>query len=348
MMHPIKTAICAYGLSGQIFHAPYIAHHEGFELYKILQRQSNSAQKDYPNTVISKTYDDLLHDDAIELIIVNTPNHLHYEMTKQALQAGKHVLVEKPFTQTITQAEELITLAEAQHLVLYVYQNRRWDSDFQTVKKVLEGNLLGRLVYYEANWDRYRNFVKPNTWKEAAEGGTGMLYDLGSHMIDQIITLFGLPETVNAQLRINRTDGKVVDFFSLQLHYPQLEVAVGGSYLAREARPRFLLQGELGSFVKYGLDPQEDRIKAGWQIHHPEIGVEPDKTWGTLHTALNGLTFKGTISSEIGNYISLFEDLHQAIRMQKTPYVQPLQALHTMRIIEAAIKSNATQNRIKL
>lgn len=204
------------------------------------------------------------------------------------------------------------------------------------------------MVYYEANWDRYRNFVKPDTWKEEAEGGTGMLYDLGSHMIDQIITLFGLPESVNAQLRINRTGGKVIDFFSLQLQYSQLEVAVGGSYLAREARPRFLLHGELGSFVKYGLDPQEDRIKAGWQIHHPEIGVEPEETWGTLHTALNDLTFKGKISSEIGNYLGLFEDLYQAIRMQKAPQVQTLQALHTMRIIEAAMKSHATARKISL
>lgn len=345
-MQLIKTALCAYGMSGQVFHAPYIAAHPQFELYKILQRKSHSAQKDFPNVIIAKNYDDLINDQTIDLIIVNTPNHLHYTMAKQALLAGKHVLVEKPFTETIAEAEELIALAERQKRILYVYQNRRWDGDFKTVQKVVENEMLGELVYYEVNWDRFRNYIKPNTWKEDTQGGTGMLYDLGAHLIDQVMVLFGMPERLNASLRVNRKGGKVIDFFQLQLYYEDKQVSLGGSYLGRQPRPRFLLQGQLGTFVKYGLDPQEDRIKEGWQVTHPSIGLETAAQFGELYTDWNGLSHRGKIETLAGNYMELFDDLAAAIAQQKAPEVQPHQALNVMHIIEAAIKSSEEQRQV--
>jgi predicted dehydrogenase len=346
--NPIKTALASFGMSGQVFHAPFVYFHSGFELCKILQRNTDSASQYYPQTSVVKSYEEILQDADIELVIVNTPNHLHYSMALQALDAGKHVLVEKPFTTTIEEAEQLIELADKQKLILYPFQNRRWDSDFLTVKNLVEQKVLGNLCYFEANWDRYRNYITPHTWKESDQAGTGMLYDLGSHLIDQTLTLFGKPERVFGSLRTNRAGGQVIDFFAIRLFYPNLEVALGGNYLGRIARPRFLLQGNLGSFVKYGLDVQEEALKRRESPQQAHWGEEPENIWGELHTDIQGIEFKGKVKSEKGNYMGLFQDLFEAIREGKTPAVQASQALLTMQVIEAVKSSHQLKASIQI
>jgi scyllo-inositol 2-dehydrogenase (NADP+) len=346
MQQPIKTGIASYGMSGQLFQAPFIAYHPGFELCKILQRNTDTALQDYPQAQIVKTYQDLLNDPAIELIIVNTPNDLHYIMAKQALEAGKHILVEKPFTRTSEEAKELISLAKAKNLIAYPFQNRRWDSDFLTVQHLIGQGLLGKINYYEANWDRYRNYVVADTWKESGDEGTGMLFDLGSHLIDQILVLFGMPQSVFGSIRTNRANGKVIDYFDAKLFYPTMEVAVGGNYLARLPRPRFLIHGDLGSFVKYGLDPQEDALKQKKSLNDTQWGQEPEDIWGSLHAQMNGIEFIGKIKSCAGDYNGLFQNLYQAIRENMTQMVLPEQALQTIQVIEAVIESNHTGKRV--
>jgi scyllo-inositol 2-dehydrogenase (NADP+) len=347
-MQAIKTALASFGMSGKVFQAPFLDYHAGFELSKILQRNSHSAKQIYPQVQIVGQYEDILQDADIELVIINTPNHLHYPMALQALEAGKNVLVEKPITTTALETQQLIEAAEKRNLLLYPFQNRRWDGDFLTVKKIIEQGILGKIKYFEANWDRYRNYVTANTWKESDEAGTGMLYDLGSHLIDQILTLFGQPQRVLGSLRSNRLAGKIVDFFSVKLFYPNFEVSLGGNYLARIARPRFLLQGELGSFVKYGLDGQEDALKRQESLQNPQWGEESPDNWGDLHTEIAGIEFKGKIKSEKGNYLALFQDLYAAIRDGATPAVQPMQALWTMQVIEAIQLSHQQRKWIDL
>ncbi|NJO01483.1 MAG: Gfo/Idh/MocA family oxidoreductase [Bacteroidia bacterium] len=348
MTDPIKTGLASYGMSGQVFHAPFLDTDERFTLLSVLQRQGDQARQDYPQVQIERSYNELLANKELELIVVNTPNHLHYLMAKEALEADKHVLVEKPFTTHYSEAEELIQLARQKNKVLYGYQNRRWDSDFLTVKKIVEADLLGNIVYYEANWDRYRNYIKPNTWKEESRNGTGMLYDLGSHLIDQVLVLFGPPERVQGSLRTNRAQGQVVDYFDAKLFYPEREVALRGSYLAMEPRPRFLLQGVRGSFVKHGLDPQEDALKLGRKPQGADWGTEDPGIWGTIHRDEQGLIIRGTVQSLPGDYRGLFADLYAAIREKEEPYVKPGQVGTGIRIIEAIIASDEEKKSILL
>ncbi|MEZ4849586.1 MAG: Gfo/Idh/MocA family oxidoreductase [Bacteroidia bacterium] len=213
MNTPIQTALCAYGMSGKVFHAPFLHDHPGFHIKKVLQRTRSDVLERYPYVEIARTMDEILNDPEIELVVVNTPEPTHYDLASAVLEAGKHVIVEKAFTVTSAEAEDLIQLADEKNLLLSVYQNRRWDGDFLTTRKIVEEGLLGRLVEFESNYQRYRNFIQPETWKEEDTPGTGILYNLGSHLIDQVLFLFDWPEQVFADLRIQRTGGRVHDYF---------------------------------------------------------------------------------------------------------------------------------------
>ncbi|HRG79555.1 MAG TPA: Gfo/Idh/MocA family oxidoreductase, partial [Cyclobacteriaceae bacterium] len=219
MTKPIKTAILSYGMSGEVFHAPLIHAHPGFELTTVVQRSKNTAKDHYPTCNVVRSVDEAIADPAIELIIVNTPNELHFPQTVQALQAGKHVVVEKPFTVTIKEADDLITLAKKLNKTLTVFQSRRWDGDFLTLKKVIDNKWVGRIVEFEAHYDRFRNYIEPNSWKEEAGAGKGILYNLGSHMLDQVLVLFGMPNEVDARIGTQRTGGRVDDFYDIRLTY---------------------------------------------------------------------------------------------------------------------------------
>ena len=218
-MKKINVGIAGYGMSGQYFHAPFIHTNDNFNLKKIYERKGDNSKKDYPYIEVVKDFTSIINDNEIDLVIISTPNSTHFNYTKEALSAGKHVVVEKPFTPTSKEADELIALAKKQNKVLSVFQNRRWDSDFLTIQKIIDGNFLGRLVEYESHYDRYKNIINHDSWKEQESVGHGILFDLGTHLIDQALVLFGLPKSLWANVRIQRDGGKVEDAFEIVLYY---------------------------------------------------------------------------------------------------------------------------------
>ena len=343
-----NIALASYGMSGLVFHAPLIAAHPHLNLYKVLERHRAESVDRYPEVLIVKQYEDLLADAEVDLIVVNTPNAYHYEMTKAALEAGKHVVVEKPFTSTAAEAQQLIDLAKKQGNVLTVFQNRRWDSDFRTVQKVLAADVLGEIVEYEAHYDRFRNYIQPDTWKEEDGPGSGILYNLGSHMIDQALVLFGLPRTLFAKLSIQREGGKAPDAYHLILGYEDHQVVLKSSYLVRDQGPRYKLLGNAGTFTKYGLDPQEDRLKLGISPDNSQIGIESEDDRGTLDTEFNGLHFRGRIASEVGDYTLFYENVYQALQGKEALAVKAEEALNVIRLIELAYQSNESGQEVKV
>ncbi len=339
-MNRIQTGLASFGMSGKVFHAPILANHPGFCLSKIVERSKNEVKSRYPDIMSVRSFDDLLEDDNIELIIVNTPDPTHFEYTHKALEAGKHVIVEKPFTQTIGQGEDLLNLADKHNRVLSVFQNRRWDGDFLTVRKVLENQWLGRLVEFESNYMRYRNYIQPDTWKESALQGIGITYNLGSHMIDQAVVLFGMPEAVWADIDGMRNGSEVDDYYLIKLIYPEIKVTLKASYLVREEGPRYTLHGTFGSFLKYGKDPQEEMLKQGGSPSIPDWGKEPEACWGILNTEINGMHVRGKVETVAGNYAAYYDNIYDVIRNRAELEVAPEQALNVIHLIEAAMESS--------
>lgn len=344
-METIKTGIASYGMSGQVFHAPFIYTHPHFQLCIIVERSKTLSKERYPDVTIARSLTEMLEDKDIELAIINTPDSTHYEYAKMALEAGKHVIVEKPFTTTTAQAEELIALAKSKKLMLSVYQNRRWDADFLTIKDIINKELLGQLVEFESTFSRYRNFIKPDTWKETGSAGGGMTYNLGSHLIDQAVQLFGMPEAVYANIATLRTGGHVDDYFQINLlrpqHNPELRVTLKASYLMREPEPRFVLHGTLGSYVKHGFDVQEDALASGKMPDAPRWGEEDEQNWGLLNTEANGEPLYGKYPSLPGNYNAFYENVYEHLRLGKSLTTDAGDVSDVIRIIEAAYRSAA-------
>ena len=346
----IKVGLIGFGAGGQTFHAPILTMVKGLQLAKIRAvkpEQVAVAQSKYPTASIVSTSDEICNDENIELVVITTPNTSHYSLTMQALQAGKNVVVDKPFTINTKDADELIAEAEKRNLVLSVYHSRRFDSDFYTVQKIIKNDLLGGLVEMESRYDRFRNFLKPNSWREEDAPGSGILYDLGSHLIDQAQALFGLPDTVSADLIVQRKSGKAIDNFEVILHYPGIKVSLKAGMLVREPLPRFILSGNNGSFVKYGLDVQEEALKAGYTSStKSNWGIEPPEIWGTVNTEINGQHFVGKIESEKGDYTAFYQNIYNTIIVKEKLIVTSLQARNNIRTIELAIQSQQEKRTI--
>ncbi|MDR3261458.1 MAG: Gfo/Idh/MocA family oxidoreductase [Tannerella sp.] len=346
-MKKIKTGLASYGLSGQVFHAPFISMHPQFELTAIAERSKDLSRVRYPEARRVRRFDELPAMDDVELIVVNTPDSTHYEYARLALEAGKHVIVEKPFTNTVSEGEHLIALAEKQGKMLGVYQNRRWDADYLTVKEILEKEILGRPVEFESTFARYRNYIQPGTWKEQ-EGG--MTYNLGSHLIDQSIQLFGLPEAVFADIAIQRTGGVVDDYFIIHLlrpdKAPEVRITLKAGYLMCEPEPRFVLHGTDGSYVKYGVDRQEALLKKGVAPDTPDWGVESEEEWGWFHSGKEGRSVK--YPSLRGDYIGFYESVYQCLRHGAPLATDAREVLPVIRVIEAALKSSRCGNVVRL
>ena len=347
-MRKISVGLASFGMSGSVFHAPILSNHKGFRLSKIVERSKNEVKNIYPDVISVRSFDELIYDDEIELIVVNTPDLTHFEYACRALEAGKHVVVEKPFTRTIRQGEALINLADRQNKVLSVFQNRRWDGDFMTIRKVLDSEILGRLVEFESNYMRYRKHIEPGTWKESALQGIGLSYNLGSHMIDQAITLFGMPEAVWADIDKMREGSEIDDYYHIKLIYHDIKVTLKASYLVREETPRYILHGTNGSFLKYGIDPQEDMLKRGGNPSMPDWGKEPESKWGILNTEIKGLHIRGGIETIAGNYSSYYDNIYDVICNRAELEVLPEQALNVISIIEAAKESSRCGHNVEL
>jgi predicted dehydrogenase len=347
-MNPITTALLSYGMSGEVFHAPLLSAHAGFNLSAIVERKSARATARYHDVKILNSVESILDDESIELVIVNTPNETHYDFTTRVLESGKHAVVEKPFAVTTAEANKLIALSHKVGKVLTVFQNRRFDGDFLTVRKVIDAKLLGDIVEFELHYDRFRNYIEANTWKEIDAPGTGILYNLGSHMLDQVLVLFGMPLEVDARLGVQRPGGKVPDFYDIRLQYDSFHVIVKSSYLVREAGPRYTIHGTEGSFIKYGLDPQEQALTAGMVPGAAGWGVEPKTNWGKVNTSVKGVHIEGTVESLPGNYLSFYDSVYKGIRDGAVLTVKAEEARDVITLIEACAESNAKRCAIKI
>ena len=336
-MNPINTALCSFGMSGWVFHAPFVHVHPGFNLFAVLERTKNLAQQKYPEAKVYRTLEAMVREPALELVVVNTPNYTHYEFAKIALRAGKHVIVEKPFTVFSTEGEELIELAKKENKKIFVYHNRRYDSDYKAVKKVIDENSLGEIVEAEIHFDRYKLDLSPKVHKETPGPGTGALYDLGSHLIDQALQLFGWPEALFADIRIIRPASQVDDYFELLLYYPNRRVRLKSSYLVREALPGYQLHGTKGSFIKHRTDVQETLLQSGKTPGTEDWGMEPESERGLIHAERDGKFVKEHVPSLRGNYLDFYEGVYQCIRNNKPNPVPPEDGLNVIRIIEAAM-----------
>lgn len=346
-MQKIKTALLSYGMSGKVFHAPFLNFHPGFELLGSWERSKKLIHQDYPSVKSYATIEELLQDD-VDLVVVNTPVDTHYEYAKKVLLAGKHALVEKAFTTTVAQAQELAALAKEKGLKLSVFQNRRWDSDFKTVQKIISDNVLGDIVEVEFHFDRYNPILSPKQHKETANSGAGILKDLGPHLIDQALCLFGLPQSVFADIRITREHSLVDDYIDILLYYSHFRVRLKAGFFVREAIPSFVVHGKKGSFLKARGDVQEDELKLGMKPNLDTWGTESSDKKGLLHTEINGEIVKEYIPTLQGNYYDFFDGVYNSITQDAIEPVTAQDGVHVMQIIEAAIQSSAQKKGIDL
>jgi predicted dehydrogenase len=345
----INAAIIGFGNSGQTFLAPFIDANPGFDLKKISTSDPVKAAKAksiYPNTEVVSDAEQIMNDESIELVLIGSPNTSHLSLTKAALLAGKHVVVEKPFTITAADADELIALAKQQNRVLSVHHNRRFDSGHNTVKKIIESNALGKLVEYEVHYDRFRRELRPGAWREKPLPGSGILYDLGAHLIDGALELFGTPEAVTCMMLTQRPGLEVEDNFEIILNYPSLKVTLKAGMLVKVSGPTYVLYGDHGTFIKYGMDVQEEALKKGLKPNSPDWGIEPEEIWGKLTTEEHGADITRTIESEPGRYQDYFQNVYDAIAEEKELIVKPDQARQTIRIIELAFQSSGEKRTI--
>jgi predicted dehydrogenase len=343
MKKTINTGIIGFGNSGQTFLAPFIDANPGFSLKKISTSdpvKGEKAKAVYPETEIVNDADAIINDDAIELVLIGTPNTSHLSLAKQALLAGKHVVVEKPFTITSADADELIAVAKQQKKILTVHHNRRFDSGHNTVKKVIESKALGTLVEYEVHYDRFRRELRRGAWREKPLPGSGILYDLGAHLIDGALELFGIPEAITCLMLTQRPGLQVEDNFEVILNYAGLKVTLKAGMLVKVPGPVYTLYGDHGTFIKYGMDVQEEALKKDLKPNTPDWGIEPKEIWGKLTTEENGADITRTIKSESGRYQDFFQNVYDAIAEGKELIVKPEQSRQTIRVIELAFQSN--------
>lgn len=327
----------SYGMSGKVFHAPFVNAHPGFKFYAITERSKKEAANVYPGVISFDSVDEMIEDPAIELIIINTPNYTHYDYADRALRAGKDILVEKPFTATSAEAKELFALADELGRKIFFYQNRRWDSDFNAVRNVIESGQLGKLNEVHFRYDRYRMAIGPKTFKEEPIAASGLMYDLGPHLLDQAISIFGKPDSFHKILGKNRPDSKVDDYFSIHLAYPNsVNVFVHSNLLLLDPLPAFVVHGNKGSFHKQRSDSQEEQLLKGGKLTDPGYGIEPEGSEGKL-TLIDddGNKTVSSVASLNGNYLSLFDAVYESIANDAPYYVTREQVLTQLQILEA-------------
>ncbi len=344
-MKPVTVGIVGYGLSGAVFHAPLISSIGGFKLKKIVSSKPSEVKASYPSVEVVSTTSELMADPEIGLVVIGAPNSTHFPVAKEALMAGKHVVVDKPFTNTSREAGELVELAGEKGLLLSVFQNRRWDNDFLTIKSCLKSGLLGEVLSYEAHYDRFRPEVKPR-WRDRDLPGSGMLFDLGSHLIDQAIHLFGLPETIYADLQKQRPGSETIDYFHLLLGFGKFRVILHSGSIIKKPGPRFLIHGTKGSFLKYGLDSQEDALRNGSSPGDHGWGLDKPEDFGELTWEVEGLNLTSRVETLPGSYQSYYLQLLAAITEGAPLPVTAREGQETIRLIELALESSAQKREI--
>lgn len=337
MDQPIKTGLLAFGMSGRIFHAPFLNAHPGFSLDAVSERHTKKAAQFYPNVKSYNTLEEVINNPELELIVVNTPNFTHFELAKQALLAGKHVLIEKPIAATTAEAKELFDLGRQVNREVLVYQNRRWDSDVMSVKQVLDTGELGKIVEVHFRYDRWRPEIGPKAFKETPMPASGLLYDLGPHLLDQAITLFGKPLSYTKTLGRFRHKTEVPDYFFIHLKYAEdLNVFLYASMLVANPLPGFVLNGSRGTFIKKRSDVQEAQLDQGMSPLAVGYGLEEDGMQGEL-TCFNPETGKMEttfVPSLKGDFMGIFDAVYQTVRERKLFPILEEDVLLQLSIIE--------------
>jgi scyllo-inositol 2-dehydrogenase (NADP+) len=342
-MKKIRTALVGFGSVGEKMHAPLISVCEDLELVAVVERNQERSKEKYPKIQIFKSLEALLEADAADLIVIVTPNEFHFPYAMMALEAGKHVVVDKPVTVQASEAKILHQLAQDKGLLLSVFQNRRWDGDIQTIQKLLHEGTLGRVVHFESHFDRFRPQLADN-WREKDVPGNGITYDLGTHLIDQTVMLFGKPKWVYAEILKQRKGAIADDFFDITLMYNGMKARLTASIMVNAPLPKFLVLGEKGSYVKYGLDVQEKAFKAGEKPEGPNWGIENSEAWGSLH--LDNVS--NSYPTERGDYRRFYQNVADTIQGQASLKVKMEEAILVLEIIEAAFLSHQEGKRISL
>ena len=340
---PLQVALVGYGFVGRIFHAPLIASVDGLQLRTVVSGHPDTVHADFPDVTVAPELRVALADAAVDLVVIATPNALHAPQAHAALDAGKHVVVDKPFTVTVDEAEGLIAHAERAGRILSVFHNRRYDSDFRTLRSLLSGGVLGDVTQFESHFDRFRLEVK-DRWRERPGPGTGLWYDLGPHLLDQALQLFGTPLGITADIAIQRAGGTTDDFFHAVLRYPRLRVILHASTLMAASDLRFSVHGTRGSFVKQGLDSQEDALKAGRKPGSAAWGL--DARPGTLTTVDGEQRVTRMVPGEHGDYGRYYAAVRDAIRGTGPNPVPGVEALRVMRLLASGIESSALRREI--
>jgi scyllo-inositol 2-dehydrogenase (NADP+) len=334
----IGVGLAGYGLGGSVFHAPLIQAEPGLRLHAVVTSRDEQVRRELPGVGVVGSAAELLEDPAVELVVVAAPNAVHHQLAGAALRAGRHVVVDKPFALSTADADELIGLAEATDRRLSVFHNRRWDSDFLTVRRCLEAGVLGDVSTFTSRYDRFRPVPK-GSWKEQDVPGSGVLWDLGPHLVDQALQLFGLPETVWADVGVQRPGVEAVDYLHLALGYGRLRVLLHAGMEVRDPGPRFEVHGDRGSFVKHGMDLQEQALRAGGRPGDPGWGSEPPDRHGTLTGEVAGLELRGRLESVPGDYGAFYAAMAAAIRGDGPVPVPAAEARDVIMVIELALAS---------
>jgi predicted dehydrogenase len=335
----LGVALLGYGYAGRTFHSPLIAGVPGLRLVAVGSSSAEKVHADWPEVFVSAVPDEVLARPGTDLVVIATPNDTHFDLARRALLASKHVVVDKPFTVTVTEAKELAALAAREGRVLSVFHNRRWDADFLTVRSLIASGALGEVVHFESHLDRFRPEVRAR-WREQAGAGSGLWYDLGPHLLDQALQLFGSPDGLYADLARQRGGAEATDYFHVLLRYDRLRVILHGSMLVAGGSPRFVVHGTAASYVKSGLDPQEDALKRG----EPPGG----QTWGRDERdgALISSTQEGARSEAVatlaGDYRAYYEGVRDAILVGGANPVPASEAIAVMRLLELANESAAS------
>ena len=337
----IDVGLIGFGLAGRAFHAPVIRAVPGLRLAAILQRSGNEAAEQYPDVRVVRRLEELLAMPEIRLVVIATPNESHARFARECLGAGRDVVVDKPFATTVEEAEGLVQLAKRCGRMITVYQNRRYDGDFQAIRQIVLEGVLGRIVRFETNYDRFRPELKRGAWRERVGPGNGILFDLAPHLIDHAVVLFGLPEAVTADVRFERASAVVTDAFDVMLHYPAgMRAVLRSTMLAAAQRPRFVLQGTRGSFFKQTFDPQEANLRSGYIPENAPWGAEPPEDWGVLTIAENDTMVRRNIPSASCDYRDYYSNVRDAILGSAELAVSPEYALKVMRVLEMAQESS--------
>jgi predicted dehydrogenase len=335
----IRVGLVGFGMAGRIFHAPLISSVDGLELAAVVERHTDQAAARYPGIKTYRSLEAMLADASLDLFVVATPTGSHFEVTRQILEVGKNVVADKPVAVGSDEIAQLMTLAAERKVMLCPFHELRWNDNLRTIQKLLREGSLGRLVHVELNWDRWRPAPRPERWREQLVHGAGILLDLGTHMVDQALVLFGLPQAVSADIGRERDGEGPEDAFTLRLAYPQLEVLLRSTTLGSLARPIAHLRGTKGNYWKWAFDPQEAALGKITRIGREPWGQEPAASWGLLHVDVDGGAVTRPVEPIYGDYRLFYAGVRDALLGLSPAPVAALAAWRAARLIEWARES---------